>query len=68
MLHKNLGKNAQGHLTFAGVDTVALAKKHGTPLILLDENGIRENIKVYTNAIQRNFGKGSGILYAGKAL
>lgn len=68
MLYKNLGINKSGHLTFAGVDTAELAKKYGTPLMLLDEQGIRENIRTYIKAVERNFGKGSGILYAGKAL
>ncbi len=35
------------HLTFAGLDTVALAEKHGTPLYLMDEERIRRNCRVY---------------------
>ena len=40
LLHNNLGIK-ENNLTFAGYDTVALAKKYGTPLMLLDENKIR---------------------------
>ena len=32
MICENLGVNNLGHLTFAGVDTVELCEKHGTPL------------------------------------
>jgi hypothetical protein len=32
MLHNNLSVNNEGHLTIAGVDSVYLAKKYGTPL------------------------------------
>ena len=32
MLYTNLNVNEAGHLTFAGLDTVELAKKYGTPL------------------------------------
>ena len=38
MICNNLSLNAEGHLTFAGVDTVDMAKKYGTPLFLMDEN------------------------------
>jgi len=67
MLHSNLTiKN--GHLFFAGMDTVELAKKYGTPLMLLDEGRVRENAKTYVEAMKKHFGKGSMPLYASKAL
>ena len=34
-----------GVLHFAGQDTTKLAKKHGTPLYLMDEEKIRENCR-----------------------
>lgn len=37
--------NNQGHLTIGGVDTVALAKKYGTPLIVYDVSKIRNQIR-----------------------
>ena len=42
-LCENLDVNADGHLTFAGVDTVELAKKYQTPLYVMDEDRIRRN-------------------------
>ena len=59
----NLNINGKGHLTFAGKDTLELAKKYGTPLYLMDEEKIRDRIRVYKKAfedyanIQREFDK-----------
>ncbi len=68
MLHKNIGINKEGRLTFAGMDVVSLAEKYGTPLMLLDEDRIRENIRVYKKAMTENFGEGCFPLFASKAL
>lgn len=68
MLHKNIAINEIGHLTFAGVDVLPLAEKYGTPLMLLDEDRIRENIRVYKRAMKEHFGEGSFPLFASKAL
>lgn len=68
MLHTNLGVNEAGHLTFAGVDTVEMAKKHGTPVMLLDADRIRGRIREYTAAMREYFGADSGPLLASKAL
>jgi diaminopimelate decarboxylase len=68
LIHPNLGINEKGHLTFAGMDTVELAKKHGTPLYLLDEDRVRHNCRVYTKAMTEFFGGNSGPLFASKAL
>ncbi len=67
LLHENLGVKGD-NLTFAGYDTVELAKKHGTPLMLLDENKIRQTMRTYKNAMGKYFGEGSMPLYASKAL
>ena len=67
MICENIGVNANGHLTFAGIDTVALAEKHGTPLYLMDEDRIRYNCRVYKLAMRDAFGEGSYPSYAGKA-
>ncbi len=67
MICKNLSVNEQGHLTFAGLDTVELAQKHGTPLYLFDENRIRENCRTYINAMKEAFGEDAMPLYASKA-
>ena len=68
MLHSNLSINKEGHLCFAGLDTVELAKKHGTPLFLIDENRIRQNARTYIDAMRKYFGGDSGPLLASKAL
>jgi len=68
MLHDNLSINKEGHLCFAGLDTVELAKKHGTPLFLIDEDRIRARARTYVNAMRKYFGGNSGPLLASKAL
>lgn len=55
------------HLTFAGLDTVALAQKHGTPVYLTDEERIRKNCRTYKKAMAKFFGEDSLPLYASKA-
>lgn len=67
MLHTNLAVNEQGHLTLAGADTVALAKKYGTPLMLVDEQRIRDNCRTYVQAMKEHFGGDSMPLFASKA-
>ena len=68
MLHSNLGINEQGHLTMAGVDTVDLAEKYGTVLMVLDEDRIRSNMRMYIDSMKKYFGDGSAPLLASKAL
>ena len=67
MICKNLSVNGEGHLSFAGLDTVALAKKYSTPLYLMDEGRIRENCRVYVDAMREAFGEDAIPLYASKA-
>ena len=43
----NINKNDVSHLTFAGLDTVELAKEYGTPLYLLDVDRVREKCRLY---------------------
>ncbi len=68
MICNNLSVNDCGHLTFAGMDTVDLAKKYGTPLMLLDEGKIREKMSIYREAMKKYFTDDSMPLYASKAL
>lgn len=63
----NVGRNEAGILTFAGRDTVELAKKYGTPLYLMDEDKIRDKMRRYKNAMREYFGPESEPLYASKA-
>ena len=67
LLHENLGV-LNGNLSFAGYDTVELAKKYGTPLMLLDENKIRNTMRTYKSAMKKYFGEKSCPLFASKAL
>lgn len=67
MICKNVAVNTKGHLTFAGVDTVELAEKYGTPLYLMDENLIRERVQCYKNSMSALFPKGSVPEFASKA-
>ena len=63
----NISVNDAGRLCFAGLDTAALAAKYGTPLYLMDEDRLRRNMRVYTEAFRRHFAPGSRVLYASKA-
>ena len=67
MICKNLSVNKEGHLTFAGVDTVKLAQKHGTPLYLMDEDRIRERCRTYLTAVNKAFSGRGKVLFASKA-
>lgn len=68
LLHSNLGINERGHLTFAKRDVCELAEKYDTPLMLMDEERIRNNCRTYINAMKKHFGEGSKPLLASKAL
>lgn len=67
MLHENLSVNEKGHLCIAGRDTVELAEKYGTPLMVMDENRIRRNMRIYNNAMKKYFGESSFPLFASKS-
>jgi len=67
MLSNNIDRNELGHLTFAGQDTVELAREYGTPVYLMDETRIRENCRRYLEAFRRCFGGNAQVLYASKA-
>ena len=67
MICENITVGANGHLLFAGQDTVALAEQYGTPLYLLDEDYIRHQCRTYLNAFKAHFGATSRPLYASKA-
>lgn len=67
LLHDNLSVK-DGVLYFADYNTSELAKKYGTPLMLLDEKKIRNTMRIYKNAMEKYFGIGSKPLYASKAL
>jgi len=69
MIYNNLTLNKeQGNLAFAGRDTIELAQKYGTPLMLLDENGVRKQCQLFRRSAKKAFGSNARVLYAGKAL
>ncbi len=67
MLYDTLTVNEQGHLCFAGQDTVELAKLYGTPAYILDEQTVRANCRKYTEAFAGHMPAGSRPLFASKA-
>ena len=67
MLYSNLSVNEKGHLTIAGLDAIELVNQYGSPLMVLDENRVRENCRTYINAVKEYLPQGSRPLYAGKA-
>jgi diaminopimelate decarboxylase len=58
--------NKLGHLTIGGCDTTELVKEFGTPLYVLDEEGIRTNCRRYNYAFKHQLVR-SEVIYAGKA-
>ncbi len=54
-------------LLFAGQDTTALAQQYGTPLYLMDENRIRNMVRIYRDTLQECFGDKGHALFASKA-
>ena len=68
MISDNITVNSFGHLEFAGVDTLALAKEYGTPLYLIDEDKIVSRVREYKNAMKSAFSPEAEPCFAGKAL
>jgi len=64
----NLDINIKNHLVIGGCDTVELAEQYGTPLYVMDEEQIRNNMRAYKNAIDRFYDGNGMALYASKAL
>lgn len=58
--------NKSGHLEIGGIDVLALEKKFGTPLYVVDEKTIRNNIQEYKKAFQKYHD--FRMIYASKAL
>lgn len=66
MLYDTLMKK-NGELVFKGVFINELARKYGTPLMILDTDGVRETLRDYIGALKKNWGDAE-VLYASKAL
>jgi diaminopimelate decarboxylase len=65
-LHGTGKINAKGHLQIGGCDTVDLAREFGTPLIIYDEQRIREKCRGFVRAFQDR-GINAQVAYASKA-
>ncbi len=66
MICKNIGVE-NGILTFGGISTEKLVSEYGSPMYVMDEQRIRENCRIYANAMKKYFGTDSCALYASKA-
>ena len=66
MICKNITVK-DNELYFNNFKVTDLTKKYGTPLYLMDENKIRENINAYKTALKNYFGDDALVLYASKA-
>ncbi len=63
----NYDVNAQGNLTIGGVDTTELAAEYGTPLYVMDEDLIRNNLRRFHESFKKYYdGKGE-VHFASKA-
>ncbi len=63
----NYDINAQGNLTIGGVDTTKLAAEYGTPLYVMDEDLIRNNLRRFHESFKKYYdGKGE-VHFASKA-
>ena len=67
MLTNSFSVNEKGNLTIAGLDTVELAQKFGTPLYVFDEDSIRENCRAFKDAFDKFYNGNAKVLYASKA-
>ena len=68
MIYENLSVSPEGHLLFAGFDTLELAKTFGTALFVMDEARIRQRCREYKQAMAEYLPAGSHPLYASKAM
>ncbi len=67
MICKNLMRNKNGELCFAGRELSELVEKYGSPVYLYDEERIRERCRTYLDAVKSAFDGRGRVLYASKA-
>ena len=59
--------NEDGVLEIGGINVRELAREYGTPVMVLDEKKIRDNIRQYRKSFQENY-HDFQVVYAGKAM
>jgi diaminopimelate decarboxylase len=57
---------SDGHLRLSGLDVASLAREHGTPLYLYDEETIRAQCRAFRRAFEARWPR-TAVAYAGKA-
>ncbi len=65
---KCLDVNENGGLMIGGCSVCDLAKEYGTPLYIMDEGDIRNNCRIYADAMKKYYEGNGLVLYASKAL
>ena len=58
--------NEIGHLVVGGVDVIDLVKQYGTPLYVIDEETLVENMRKFKNSIDKFYNQNGRVLYASK--
>lgn len=67
ILPEEAGSNEQGELTIGGCSTVELAKTFGTPLQVIDETGLRRQMRRFADGLAARW-PNSEVLFASKSL
>lgn len=65
-LQETVKINEKNHLEIAGIDTMDLAEKYGTPLYIYDIATVRKNIQAFKDALKKYNGE-TEVSYASKA-
>ncbi len=66
-INKGLDTDSNGILTYEGVRATDLAEQYGTPLYVMNETKIRENIKSFKSSIDKYYNGNGLVAYASKA-
>ncbi len=66
-INKGLDTDSNGILTYEGVRTTDLVEQYGTPLYVMSEKKIIENIKSFKSSIDKYYGGNGLVAYASKA-
>ena len=64
---ENLSVNSSGHLAVGGVDTVELANEYGTPLYVMDEQVVRNSLRLFHDSMNKYYNGNGEVHYASKA-